>query len=182
MVVQKEWTSDYQHDLLGVEVAPTEVEKLAPNLRNKDRYVLHYRNLQLYLPLGMHLSKIHRALRFRQSPWMEPYIRMSTEVRKRATSDFEKDLFKLMNNSVFEKTMKNLRKRVDVKLVRSHEEDKFRRLIASPAFTRANIFDDPGPQEPSGPQPTCVCGDEHPRPLQAPDVRLLLKPAQGGIW
>ena len=67
---------------------------------------------------------------------------MNTELRKKATSDFEKDLYKLMNNSVFGKTMENLRKRVEVKLVRSNEEDKLRRLIASPAFARANIFDD----------------------------------------
>ena len=117
------------------------VEKLVPNLRNKDRYVLHYRNLQLYTSLGMRLTKVHRALRFDQSPWMGPYIRMNTELRKDATSDFEKDLYELMNNSVFGKTMENLRKQVDVKLVRSHE-DKLRRLIASPAFARANIFDD----------------------------------------
>ena len=142
MVIQKKWMSEYQHNLLGVGVAPTEVEKLVPNLRNKDRYVLHYRNLQLYTTLGMRLTKVHRALRFDQSPWMEPYIRMNTELRKDATSDFEKDLYKLMNNSVFWKTMENLRKRVDVKLVRSHEEDKLWRLIASPAFARANIFDD----------------------------------------
>ena len=77
-----------------------------------------------------------------QSPWMEPYIRMNTELRKKAASDFEKDLYKLMNNSVFGKTMEDLRRRVDVKLVRSHEDDKLRRLIASPAFARANIFDD----------------------------------------
>ena len=142
MVVQKKWMSEYQHSLLGVGVAPTEVEKLVPNLRNKDRYVLHYRNLQLYTSLGMRLTKVHRALRFDQSPWMEPYIRMNTEFRKKAASDFEKDLYKLMNNSVFGETMENLRKRVDVKLVRSKEEDKLRRLIASPAFARANIFDD----------------------------------------
>ena len=142
MVVQKEWMSEYQHDLLGVGVAPTEVEKLVPNLRDKNRYVLHHRNLQLYLSLGLKLKKVHRALRFEQSPWMEPYIRMNTELRKQATSGFEKDLYKLMNNSVFGKTMENLRKRVDVKLVRSHEEDKLRRLIARPAFARANIFDD----------------------------------------
>ena len=142
MVVPKKWMSEYQQDLLGAGVAPTEVEKLVPNLRDKGRYVLHYRNLQLYLSLGMKLKKVHRALRFEQSPWMEPYIRMNTELRKVATSDFEKDLYKLMNNSVFGKTMENLRKRVDVKLVRSHEEDKLRRLIASPAFARANIFDD----------------------------------------
>ena len=142
MVVQKKWMSEYQHNSLGVGVAPTDVEKLVPNLRNKDRYVLHYRNLQLYTSLGMHLTKVHRALRFEQSPWMEPYIRMNTELRKKAASDFEKDLYKLINNLVFGKTMENLRKRVDVKLVRSNEEDKLRRLIASPAFARANIFDD----------------------------------------
>ena len=142
LVVQKEWMSEYQHDLLGAGVAPTEVEKLVPNLRDKDRYVLHYRSLQLYLSLGLRLKKVHRALRFEQSTWMEPYIRMNTDLRKQATSDFEKDLYKLMNNSVFGKTMENMRRRVDVKLVRSHEEDKLRRLIASPAFARANIFDD----------------------------------------
>ena len=73
---------------------------------------------------------------------MEPYIRINTELRKQPTSDFEKDLYKLMNNSVFGKTMENLRKRVDVKLLRSNEEDKLRHLIASPAFAPANIFDD----------------------------------------
>ena len=139
MVVRKEWMSEYQHGLIG---AGDEVEKLVPNLRNKSRYVLHYRNLQLYLSLGLRLKKIHRALAFEQSPWMEPYIKMNTELRKKATNDFEKDLYKLMNNSVFGKTMENLRKRVDVKLVRASEEDKIRRLIASPAFARANIFDD----------------------------------------
>ena len=140
MVVQKKWMSEYQHGLLGASSA--EVEKLVPNLRDKNHYVLHYRNLQLYLGLGLRLRKVHRALRFDQSPWMEPYIRMNTDLRKQATSAFEKDLYKLMNNSVFGKTMENLRKRVDVKLVRSHEEDKLRRLLASPSFARANIFDD----------------------------------------
>ena len=71
--------SVYQHNL-GVGVAPTEVEKLVPNLHNKDRYVLHYRNLQLYMSLGMRLAKVHPALRFDQSLWMEPYIRMNTEL------------------------------------------------------------------------------------------------------
>ena len=142
--VDNAWMSDYQLDILRQVYggAPhVEVEKLAPNLHNKERYVLHYRNLQLYLSLGMRLTKIHQALRFNQSPWMEPYIRLNTELRKKATSDFEKNLYKLMNNSVFGKTMENLRKRVDVKLVRSHEEDKMRRLIADPSFARATVFD-----------------------------------------
>ena len=141
MTIPKEWMSEYQHNLLGAGVAPTEVEKLVPNLRDKERYVVHYRNLQLYLSLDMRLKRVRRALHFEQSPWMEPYIRMNIDLRKKATNDFEKDLYKLMNNSVFGKTMENLRKRVDVKL-RGDEEDKLRRLIASPAFARANIFDD----------------------------------------
>ena len=138
MVVKKEWMSEYQHELLD---AGVEVEKLVPNLYNKNSYVLHYRNLQLYLSLGMKLTKVRRALRFQQSRWMEPYIRLNTELRKKTTSGFEKDLFKLMNNSVFGKTMENLRKRVDVKLVRADEDDRLRRLIASPSYARANIFD-----------------------------------------
>ncbi|XP_034266860.1 uncharacterized protein LOC117661806 [Pantherophis guttatus] len=142
MVVQEKWMSEYQHKLIGKGMASTEVEKLVPNLRDKEHYVLHYRNLQLYLSLGMRLKKIHRALRFKQSPWMEPYIRMNTDLRKKASSDFEEDLYKLMNNSVFGKTIENLRKRVNVKLVRANEEKKLWSLIASPAFAQANIFDD----------------------------------------
>ena len=166
MVVQKEWMSDYQHDLLGVGVAPTEVEKLVPNLRNKDRYVLYYCILQLYLSLGMRLAKIHRALRFRQSPWMEPYIRMNTELRKRATSDFEKDLYKLMNNSVFGKIMGNLRGGLISNWCARMRRTNSR--ASSPAqslperTSSTMIWQRSRSTKPSGPQPTCVCGDEHP--------------------
>ena len=73
---------------------------------------------------------------------MKQYIGLNTELRKKATSNFEKDLYKLMNNSVFGKSIENLRKRVDLKLVRPWEEEKLRKLIASPSFNRANIFDD----------------------------------------
>ena len=119
----------------------SEVVKLVPNLRNKEKYIIHYRNLQLYVSLGMKLIKIHRALIFNQSPWMEPYIRLNTEFRKNATNNFENDSFKLMNNSVFGKNIENLRKRVDVKFIRSWEEEKLRKLIASPSFNSAKIFD-----------------------------------------
>ena len=78
MMVLREWLSEYQHDLLGVGMVPTEVEKLVPNLRNKECYVLHYHNLQLYISLGMRMKKIHFALHFEQSPSMEPYIQMNT--------------------------------------------------------------------------------------------------------
>ena len=66
---------------------------------------------------------------------------MNTELRKKAVSDFEKDLYKLMNNSVFGKTMEKIRKRVNVKLVRSHEKERLRKLIASPRHPWFTIFD-----------------------------------------
>ena len=74
---------------------------------------------------------------------MAPYIKMNTELRKAAKSDFEKDFFKLMNNSVFGKTMENLRKRINVHLVKGvNEKNKLRKLIAKPSFNTFKVFND----------------------------------------
>ena len=75
------------------EIKVGNVKKLIPNLSNKTKYVLHYRNLQLYLSLRMTLIKIHRVLKFKQSDWMKKYIDFNTEKRKNATDDFEKYFF-----------------------------------------------------------------------------------------
>ena len=99
----------------------TDCVKLVPNLRLKEKYVLHYRNLKLYNELGMQVTKIHRVIKFRQEAWMAPYIEMNTKLRAKATSDFEKDFFKLANNAVFVKTMENLRKQIRVDLVSSSQ-------------------------------------------------------------
>ena len=116
------------------------VHKLIPTLSNKKNYVLHYRNLQLYLSLGLKVDKIHRVLEFKQSPWLKQYIDFNTEKRKSAKNDFEKDFFKLMNNSVFGKTMENIRKRVDVRLVT--DENKLLKLASKPTYVSSKIFNE----------------------------------------
>ena len=116
------------------------VRKLIPTLRDKKEYVLHYRNLQLYLDLGLKIKKIHRVLKFDQSPWLKQYIDFNTEKRKHAKNTFEKDFFKLMNNSVFGKMMENLRKRVDVKLVTN--EKKLDKLTSKPTYVSSKIFNE----------------------------------------
>ena len=86
----------------------------------------------------MRLTKIHRVLVFQQSPWLKTYIDFNTDKRRHAANDFEKDFYKLMNNSVFGKTVENLMKRVNVKLV--NNKTKLSKLIASPSFDYFRIF------------------------------------------
>ena len=82
------------------------VDKLVPNLNNKTKYVVHYRNLKLYEEFGLIITKIHRGFKFEDRAWLKEYIDLNTNFRTKAATDFEKDLFKLMNNSLFGKTMK----------------------------------------------------------------------------
>ena len=96
-------------------VIVNKVEKLIPTLSDKNNYVLHHKNLEQYLGMGLKLTKIHHGISFNEEAWLKLYIELNTHLRTKATNDFEKDYFKLMNNFVFGKTMENIRNRVDVR-------------------------------------------------------------------
>ena len=123
-------------DKYGIKVGV--VKTLIPNLGDKTNYVVHYRNLQLYL-LQLKLTKIHKILKFKQSDWMKISIDFNTEERRNAVNSFEKYFFKLMINSVFGKTMENLRKRISVKRV-VNEKD-YLKHTSKPTFISTKIFD-----------------------------------------
>ena len=92
LAIPYDMLSDYCKKIADeYEIKVGDVKKLIPNLGNKTNYVLHYRNLQLYLSLGMKLTKIHRELKFKQSDWVKKYIDFSTKKRTNAANDFEKD-------------------------------------------------------------------------------------------
>ena len=116
------------------------VEKLTQNLRDKEAMVLHGKNLQLYLSLGIKLKLIRRGLKFAEKDFMKKYIELNTALRSQAKNEFEKTFFKLMNNSVFGKTMENVRNRVTIELVKDAE--RAAKLVNKPDFEELKIFDE----------------------------------------
>ena len=101
---------NYHNDysLLPEILQVSKTPRLIPNLYNKKYYILNEANLVQAIKLGLKLKQVHRGISFNQSNWLESYIIKNTSLRKQATNDFEKDFFKLMNNSVFGKTMETL--------------------------------------------------------------------------
>lgn len=117
------------------------IKKLLLTLTNKRNYVVHYTMLKMALQQGLILKKVHRVLSFRQQKWLKPYIELNTEMRKRATNEFEKNFYKLMANAIYGKTMENVRGRIDLRLVRKWE-GRFgaETYIAKPNFKRSIAF------------------------------------------
>ena len=113
-------------------------KKLVCNLRNKKKYVVDIKALKQALNHGLKLKKVHRIIEFNQEAWLKPSIDMNTELRKIAKNDFEKDFFKLMNNAVFGKTMENVTKRRDIKLVTT--DKKRSKLVSEPNYHTINCI------------------------------------------
>ena len=116
---------EYPHDLHDLHndypLAPERLEvngvtKLIPNFYDKKKYVMHYEALKLYVNYGLKITKIHRGITFKESAWLKDYIDMNTRLRTNSKNNFESNFFKLMNNSVFGKTIENIRKRTNIKL------------------------------------------------------------------
>jgi hypothetical protein len=116
----------------------TSYSKLVPNLFSKEKYCLHYRNLKFYLKHGLILRKVHRVIEFKQSKWMESYIKMNQDLRAASTEAFEQDFYKIMNNSCYGKTCENQRKRTDIKLV--NDELKAMEYLSKPNLLGFKIF------------------------------------------
>jgi hypothetical protein len=116
--------------------------KLLATLNDKERYVLHYRNLKLYMQLGYELGEIHQVLEFKQDYIMKEYIEMNTKLRMQAKkdgNDFLVNLYKLMNNAIFGKTCENIRNHKDIKLEMNDKKQK--KLLSSPLYHSKRIFD-----------------------------------------
>ena len=113
-------------------------KKLVCNLYNKKKYVVHINSLKQALSHGLKFKKIHRIIEFNQEAWLKPYIDMNTELTKLVRNDFEKDLFKSMNNSVFGKTMENIRKHREIKLVTT--DKKRSKLVSEPNYHTTNLI------------------------------------------
>lgn len=119
------------------------VKKLTPNLHNKKKYIIHYKLLEHFLSLGTKLVHIHRVLYFTEEPWMKDYIAFNTDMRIKAVREgnaFGKEFYKLLNNSVYGKTMENVRERMNLKIVTSSQEDKILRNMAKPTYKGLHVF------------------------------------------
>ena len=144
LVIANEKLGKYQNKLLekladyNYKRCPN--EKLLATFYNKEKYIVHYKNLKLYLSLGLRIRNIHRVLKFKQEAYLRPYIEKNTALRRKAKNEFEKNLFKLMNNSVFGKSIENQRNRINMKLCLS--EKQTRKYLIKPNYHTFTILNE----------------------------------------
>ena len=133
------------HDLhsdipfLSERMVINKTKKLVCNLHNEKNYVAHI-NILWIKAHGLKLKKVHRVIEFEQEAWLKKYFDFNTDLRAKATNDFEKDFFKLMNNAVFRKTMENVHKHRTIKLVKT--DKKRNKLVSEPNYHTMKLIDD----------------------------------------
>ena len=140
---QSLWKEHNDYPLAPDRIKIDKVEKLVSSFLPKKNYVVHYKSLKQYIEMGLILKKVHQGIKFYQSCWMKPYIIKNTNLRIKACkakNKFEEEFFKLMNNSVYGKTIENIRKRQNVTLV--DDRKKAHKLSSKPNFDRVTIFDE----------------------------------------
>ena len=121
--IKTEWLSPQSLENANkFDIKTENINKLAPNLMSKNNYVVHYRNLKYYLSQGLIFKKVQKILEFKQSAWMKPYIDFNTQKRKEATNEADKNLFKLLKNAVYGKTMENMRKRIKIRILKNEKD------------------------------------------------------------
>ena len=130
----------YRHYYNGKEAKDEQQPKLILNQLDKANYVLHIKALQFYLKKGMRLTKVHRGVKFKQRCWLKPWTDFNTEKRKQVKSDFEKDMFKLMNNAVYGKTMENVRNHIDFELVST--QYRIEKCVSNPNYKGCHIINE----------------------------------------
>ena len=145
MKVEEKLLSKHQRELRrhyynGKEARDEKQPKLILNQMDKTNYVVHIKALQFYLQKGMNIKQVHRGVKFKQRCWLKPWIDFNTEKRKVAKSDFEKDMFKLMNNAVYGKTMENVRNHIDFELVSTQE--RIQKCIDNPNYKGCHIINE----------------------------------------
>jgi len=111
----------------GKDASDKKANKLILNVMGKKKYVLHISVLKFYLQHGLRLRKVHKAMNFKQANFFKPFIKFNPEKKQNGKNDFEKDLLKLINNSVYGKTMENIRKHGDYEIVNTPE--RFQKLV-----------------------------------------------------
>ena len=127
-------------EMRGYSTAFRPEKKLLMTCQNKKEYVVHFKLLKFYLEMGMKISKIHRVIKYRQTNIFCKYIDDNSHKRQAATNDFTKDLYKLLNNALFGKTMENVRGRKDYKL--RNTEQGGRKDTSKPQYIRTHKFSD----------------------------------------
>ena len=131
---------DIHNSFYGKDASDEKTNKLVLHVTDKRKYVLHISALKFYLQHGLRLKKVYRAISLNQAHFLKPFIEFSTEKRKNASNDFEKDLFKLMNNSIYGKTMENVRKHGDFEIANTPE--RFQKLANKALFKHRHIINE----------------------------------------